>query len=111
MTRAERWACTEQHATAARQRLPSLLAAHGRIALIDLAAELGAPEPVVRGWIYASVQDGRLQGYIDWKQGVLFSRDADALRLARLCPGCGGQLELVGRGIVRCPYCGAEIFL
>ncbi len=27
------------------------------------------------------------------------------------CPNCGGQLELGGKGIIKCPYCGAEIFL
>ena len=31
--------------------------------------------------------------------------------LPQPCPNCGGQLELGGKGIIKCPYCGAEIFL
>ena len=27
------------------------------------------------------------------------------------CPNCGGKLELAGKGIVTCPYCGVQIFL
>ena len=27
------------------------------------------------------------------------------------CPNCGGQLELTGKGVISCPFCGSEIFL
>ena len=27
------------------------------------------------------------------------------------CEVCGGQLELAGPGVIRCPYCGTEYFL
>ena len=32
-------------------------------------------------------------------------------RLDFTCPNCGGALELAGKGLIRCPYCGAEIFI
>jgi hypothetical protein len=27
------------------------------------------------------------------------------------CPSCGGEVELAGKGVVRYPFCGAEVFL
>jgi DNA-directed RNA polymerase subunit RPC12/RpoP len=27
------------------------------------------------------------------------------------CPNCGGEREVVGKGVVKCPYCGSELFV
>ena len=27
------------------------------------------------------------------------------------CPNCAGELELAGKGVIQCPFCGAEVFL
>ena len=49
-------------------------------------------------------------GYINWDDGDLISLDAAKMDTTK-CPRCGGELELVGKGVVKCPYCGTEIFL
>jgi DNA-directed RNA polymerase subunit RPC12/RpoP len=27
-----------------------------------------------------------------------------------VCPKCAGKLEVAGKGLVKCPYCGSEVF-
>jgi ribosomal protein S27AE len=54
---------------------------------------------------------GLFSGYVDWKRGMLYSVEASRLQGQQTCPNCGGQLQLAGKGIIKCPYCGAEIFL
>ena len=41
---------------------------------------------------------------------TLFAKDAGSMQSTK-CPNCGGVRELVGKGVVKCPYCGAELFL
>lgn len=105
------WVCTERHEQRGLRTLPGLVAARARIGLDELGRELNAPAPVLRAWIYKAVGAGDLQGYMDWKRGVIYSCEARVLRSERRCPGCAGKLELVGRGVVLCPYCDTEIFL
>jgi DNA-directed RNA polymerase subunit RPC12/RpoP len=50
-------------------------------------------------------------GAINWKDGILYSKQASELKADRKCPNCGGQLELVGKGVIECPFCGSEVFL
>lgn len=107
----EGWVCTERHEHRGLEALPGLLTARARIPLSELARELEVPVPVLRAWIYRAVGAGGLRGYMDWKRGLIYSTDAQRLHGARACPGCGGRLELVGRGVVQCPHCEAEIFL
>jgi ribosomal protein S27AE len=54
---------------------------------------------------------GLFSGYVDWQKGMLYSVEASQLQGRQTCPNCGGQLQLAGKGIIKCPYCGAEIFL
>jgi hypothetical protein len=105
------WVCTQRHEQEGLRALPGMVLARGRVDLAELGRELQAPAPVLRAWIYEAVGAGRLQGYMDWRRGVVWSREATKLQAAGACPGCGGRLELVGRGVVQCPYCEAEIFL
>jgi hypothetical protein len=105
------WVCTERHELSGLRALPGLVAARARIGLDELGRELNAPPALLRAWIYRAVGAGDLQGYMDWNKGVVYSREAHALKSARRCPGCAGKLELVGRGVVQCPYCDTEIFL
>ncbi len=107
----EGWVCTQRHEQEGLRMLPGLVAARARIGLDDLSQELNAPPSVLRAWIYQAVGAGDLQGYMNWRQGVIYSREAHALKTARCCPACAGQLELVGRGVIQCPYCDTEIFL
>jgi DNA-directed RNA polymerase subunit RPC12/RpoP len=27
------------------------------------------------------------------------------------CPNCGGELQIAGKGVIKCPYYGSEIFV
>jgi hypothetical protein len=54
---------------------------------------------------------GVFTGYINWDDGVLFSAQASQLRDLTQCKKCGGAVKLVGKGVVKCPYCGTEYFL
>jgi hypothetical protein len=87
------------------------LNAQGEIFLPQVAAEIHASAEAVRDAVYRLAGKNLLTGYVDWKAQKLFSREAAALNDAGTCPGCGGKLELAGKGVIRCPYCGSEVFL
>jgi ribosomal protein S27AE len=93
------------------RRLLGAIQAHGKIALAELAIQSGMPVEQVRDWIYDLERLGLFTGYIDWQEGVLYSAEASVLREKKACPRCGGSLDLLGKGIVKCNYCGTEIFL
>ncbi|MFN3929528.1 MAG: hypothetical protein ACK4OK_07840 [Thermoflexus sp.] len=93
------------------RRLLGMIQARGKVAISDIVLELQATRDQVWAWIYDLVHLGLFSGYINWSEGLLYSAEAAALRDAGKCPNCGGALELAGKGIIRCPYCGTEIFL
>jgi DNA-directed RNA polymerase subunit RPC12/RpoP len=64
----------------------------------------------VKNYIYDLVGKGLFTGYIDWQSSTLYAKEAGAMQSTK-CPNCGGVRELVGKGVVKCPYCGAELFL
>ena len=64
----------------------------------------------VKEYVYDLVEKKLFTGYIDWNDGELISIDAAKIETNK-CPRCGGELELAGKGVVECPYCGTEIFL
>ncbi len=94
-----------------RQRLLGCVEARGEIPLDELAVEVNAPRELVKEWIYTLVRNERFSGYINWDEDVLYSAEASRIREAGRCPQCGGDLGLAGKGVIRCDYCGAEIFL
>ena len=91
--------------------LLAVVQARGQVRLDELPAELGAPAHLVQQWVVHLAQRGQLHGYVDWQAGRLFSRDVNYLQGKEGCPHCGGQLDLVGQGMVRCAHCGVEVFL
>lgn len=93
------------------RRLLAVIGAHGEIHVEELAAESDVPLSILKEWLYQLVQRGRFTGYINWDEGLLYSEEAEKLREAGRCPQCGGELGLAGKGVIRCQYCGAEIFL
>lgn len=93
------------------RRLLGMIQARGKVALSDIALELRASRDQVRAWIYDLVHLGLFSGYINWSEGWVYSAEAAALRNTGKCPNCGGALELAGKGVIRCPYCGTEILL
>lgn len=83
----------------------------GQITIADLALQTSGTRETVRSDLYDLVSKGLFAGYVDWNAGKLYARQASELRGRETCPNCGGRLEIAGRGLIKCPYCGAEIFL
>ena len=101
-----------QFAEAERQRtLLGIGESAGEISIADLALQLAGTRDSVRADLYDLVSKGLFAGYVDWDRGILFARQASELRGRTTCPNCGGEVSLAGKGLVRCQYCGAEIFL
>jgi DNA-directed RNA polymerase subunit RPC12/RpoP len=92
------------------KRILNMVATQGQISIPEAAIELDVNRDQIRTWVYDLVGKGLFSGYINWDEGLLISRKAAELR-GNKCPNCGGELELSGKGVVRCPYCGTEIFL
>ena len=92
------------------KRVLNIVLTQGQVRVAEVALELNATRDQVKEWIYDLVGKGLFTGYINWDEGILYSKQASELGNNK-CPNCGGQLELAGKGVVGCPYCGTEIFL
>jgi len=98
--------------TAGKQRqLLGMVKARGQVQIADLAIELRTSRDELQKMIYELVNMGLYSGYINWAEGTLYSSQASELRQLDRCKNCSGQLELAGKGVIRCPYCGTEYFL
>lgn len=103
---------SEQLQRGARQRkMLGIIEAAGEISIADLALETGGTRDSVRDDLYDLVSKGLFSGYVNWDSGRLYARQASELRSMTHCANCGGELSLAGKGLIRCPYCGAEYFL
>ena len=89
----------------------NMVKTQGQVDVSEVALELGVSSEDVKTLIYDLVGKGLFHGYINWDDGILYSRQASALQGATTCPNCGGQQEFVGKGIIQCRHCGAQIFL
>lgn len=97
---------------AAQQReLLGMIEARGQVYISDVAIEMQLSRDEVKSMLYSLVSMGLFSGYINWDEGVLYSQQASQLRELDRCLNCNGQLELAGKGVIRCPYCGTEYFL
>lgn len=92
------------------RKLLNMVLARGQLAVSDAALELDLSREQVRDCIYDLVGKSLFTGYINWNDGILYARDAATMRSTK-CPNCGGEREVVGKGVVRCPYCGSELFI
>lgn len=88
----------------------NIIETRGKARLAEIAIELNLTQDQVKQYIYDLVGKKLFTGYVDWKGGVLQSKEAKDLP-QKTCPNCGGELELAGKGTIKCPYCGAETFL
>lgn len=102
----------DRSAAAAQQRtLLNIVQSRGEVPLSDLAVEMQLPREQVKETIYTLVGLGVFSGYINWDSGVLYSAQASQLRELEQCRNCGGAIELVGKGVATCKFCGTEYFL
>jgi hypothetical protein len=92
------------------RRILEMVKTQGKVSISDVVLELKSDRDQVKAWIYDLVGKGLFSGYINWSEGILYSRDATLLKTDK-CPNCGGQIELAGKGVSQCPFCGTEIFL
>ncbi len=95
---------------AKQRKLMNLVLTQGQVRLAEVALEMNASRDEVKAWLNDLVGKGLFSGYVNWDEGVLYSRQASQLKDNR-CPKCGGEVKLAGKGVVTCPYCGTEIFL
>ncbi|MCX7755244.1 MAG: hypothetical protein N2117_08355 [Anaerolineales bacterium] len=92
-------------------QLLGMIKSRAQISFDELANELKSPPELVKEWIVHLVNEGRYSGYIHWEERMLYSTEAVALHQLKNCPQCGGELRLVGKGVISCVYCGYDIFL
>jgi hypothetical protein len=96
------------------KRILNMVATQGTVPISSIALEMNMPLDQVKAAIYDLVGKGLFTGYVDWKGGKLVSRDAASLNQSVAdgkCPNCGAPQIVAGKGMVKCEYCGAEIFL
>lgn len=93
------------------KKILNMVVTQGQVSVAETALELDASRDQVKEWIYDLVGKGLFSGYINWNEGMLYSRQASQMREGKKCPNCGGELQLAGKGVVTCPYCGTDIFL
>lgn len=92
------------------KKILNIVRTHGQANVADVAIEMNLTRDQIKEYIYDLVGKGLFTGYINWKEGILYAREAAEMRTTK-CPNCGGVREVVGKGIVQCPYCGSELFL
>ena len=109
------WKGSQEAATAEKadkeRELLNIVKSRGQVDIRDVAIEMQVSKDEVHDMLHDLVGMGLYSGYINWDEGVLYSSQASQLRELTQCKHCGGQLELAGKGIIRCPFCGTEYFL
>lgn len=93
------------------RQLLDILKSRGQVSVNDMALEMHTNVDSVKDMVYQLVGLQVFSGYINWDTGILYSSEAKELRALDKCKNCGGEISLVGKGIVRCKYCGTEYFL
>jgi DNA-directed RNA polymerase subunit RPC12/RpoP len=93
------------------RKLLNMVMTQGKVNIADATLELRTSRDETKQLIYDLIGKQLFTGYVDWKDGMLFSADASQIKAGGKCPKCGGQLELAGKGLIKCPYCGSEVFL
>ena len=93
------------------KKILNMVLTQGQVRLAEVALELDMTRDQVRANVRDLVGKGLFSGAINWKDGILYSKEAAELKGDRRCPNCGGELEFAGKGMIVCPWCGAEVFL
>jgi hypothetical protein len=101
-----------EESTMQKQRqLLDIVKSRGEVSVSNLAMEMNVKVDDVKNMVHQLVGLQVFSGYINWDKGILYSTDASNLRGLEKCKNCGGQIQLVGKGVVTCKFCGTEYFL
>jgi hypothetical protein len=100
----------DQEVVRQKQRILGLIQAQGKASVDSIMLEMELSREQVTTMIYEMVSMDLFTGYVDWDKRTFYSRDAAAVG-SNTCPNCGGIRELVGKGVVKCPYCGVSLFI
>ncbi len=92
------------------EQLLGMIQAKGQVSLTEVMLRLKLSREELEQMIYQLVNMGIFSGYIDWSKQMLYSAEASKLN-SPICPNCGGERQVVGKGLVKCPYCGASLFI
>ena len=92
------------------QRVLDMIETRGSVRLRDLAEELGCETSEVEDALHDLVGKRLFRGFINWHDQRAYS-DAAADMESGACPNCGGKVDLAGKDLAACPYCGTEFFL
>jgi hypothetical protein len=95
---------------AQQRKILNMVSTQGQVRVAEVALELGATRDEIKQGLYDLVGKGLFSGYINWDDGVLYSKQASQLK-SGTCPNCGAKLEMAGKGVVKCAACGSEVFL
>jgi len=99
----------EGQRVAREKEILSMIEVKGRVKIADLCLDLHLDRPTVEALLRDLVGKGLFAGSINWQEGILVSVEAKSFTQAK-CPHCGGELQIAGKGLVRCSYCGSEIY-
>ena len=91
------------------KRLLNMIQTQGHISVAEAAIELDVDRDTLKSYLYDLVGKKLFSGYVNWDQGMLYSAAAASMS-AGSCPNCGAKLEMAGKGVILCPYCGTETF-
>jgi uncharacterized membrane protein/DNA-directed RNA polymerase subunit RPC12/RpoP len=92
------------------RRILDMVKTRGQVDISDLVFELKSTSDQVRDDVYKLVGMGLFTGYVNWDEGMLYTREASQLT-GHKCPNCGGEQEFAGKGVITCRYCGTDVFL
>ena len=92
------------------RRVLDLIEARGTVTTHELAQDLGAIAEEVEDAVRDLVGKRLFTGFINWDAHSIYSEAAAHIE-SGACPNCGGKLDLAGKDLAACPYCGTEIFL
>jgi len=93
------------------RKLLNMVLTQGKVSFAEAALELDLTRDQVEDLVRDLVGKQLFTGAVNWNDGVLYSKEASQLKADHLCPNCGGELTLAGKGVIECPYCGSEVFL
>ncbi|MCO6451343.1 MAG: hypothetical protein J5I90_11200 [Caldilineales bacterium] len=93
------------------QKILNMVLTQGKVSLNEVALELDVTRDEAEDLVRDLVGKQLFTGAINWNDGILYSKEASQLKADHKCPNCGGELELAGKGVIECPWCGSEVFL